>query len=165
MHEFKHGELKSGPAAGKVKSRRQAIAIALKEAGASEYESERKNKRNLVKTARGETYQQEREGKSHVGARGRRESSRAMGGEDRKAATRREKARLKRFIWRLLTTSKTGHGVTITIEPTERARAGVTGHNARYVLSFGLIGSYSRFRNRICLLLSLNDVDPPNVIT
>ena len=37
MHEFKHGELKSGPAGkgGKVKSRRQAIAIALKEAGAS----------------------------------------------------------------------------------------------------------------------------------
>ena len=35
MHEFKHGELKSGPEgkAGKVKSRRQAIAIALKEAG------------------------------------------------------------------------------------------------------------------------------------
>jgi len=40
MHEFKHGELKSGPGgkAGKVKSRRQAIAIALKEAGASKYE-------------------------------------------------------------------------------------------------------------------------------
>ena len=37
MHEFKHGELKSGPGgkAGKVRSRRQAIAIALKEAGAS----------------------------------------------------------------------------------------------------------------------------------
>jgi hypothetical protein len=37
MHEFKHGELKSGPAGkgGKVKSRRQAIAIALHEAGAS----------------------------------------------------------------------------------------------------------------------------------
>jgi Family of unknown function (DUF6496) len=36
MHEFKHGELKSGPGGkgGKVKSRRQAIAIALKEAGA-----------------------------------------------------------------------------------------------------------------------------------
>src|SRR5262249_19301243 len=34
MHEFKHGELKSGPGgkAGKIKSRRQAIAIALKEA-------------------------------------------------------------------------------------------------------------------------------------
>ena len=91
MHEFKHGELKSGRGGkgGKVKSRRQAIAIALKEAGASKYESKRKNKRNLATTerkeARGETYQQEREGKSHVGARGRRERSRAMGGTKRTA--------------------------------------------------------------------------------
>ena len=38
------------------------------------------------KEARGETGQQEREGKSHVGARGRRESSRPMGGKN---ATRR----------------------------------------------------------------------------
>ena len=84
MHEFKHGELKSGPGGkgGKVKSRRQAIAIALKEAGASKYESDSENKKNLAKTkrkeARGETYQQEIEGKSHVGARGR-DSSRGMG--------------------------------------------------------------------------------------
>ena len=37
LHEFKHGELKSGRSGkgGKVKSRRQAIAIALQEAGAS----------------------------------------------------------------------------------------------------------------------------------
>jgi hypothetical protein len=34
MHEFKHGELKSGPGGkgGKVKSRKQAIAIGLSEA-------------------------------------------------------------------------------------------------------------------------------------
>jgi hypothetical protein len=81
MHEFAHGELKSGPEGkgGKVTSRRQAIAIALKEAGASKYESKPENKRNLAKSerkeARGETSQQEREGKSRVGARGRRESS------------------------------------------------------------------------------------------
>src|SRR3954467_13829121 len=86
MHEFAHGELESGRGGkgGKVKSRRQAIAIALKEAGASKYESARENKRNLAKTkgkeARGETYQQEREGRSHVGAREKRESSRAMDG-------------------------------------------------------------------------------------
>src|SRR5262249_32986975 len=88
MHEFKHGELKSGPGgkAGKVKSRKQAIAIALSESGASKYESKSENKRNLAKSkrkeARGETAQQEREGKSHVGAHGKRESSRAMGGKD-----------------------------------------------------------------------------------
>jgi hypothetical protein len=93
MHEFKHGELKSGPGGkgGKVKSRRQAIAIALSEAGASKYESERKNRRNLAKTkrkeARGETAQQETEGKSHVGARGKRESSPAMGGKNAKRTT------------------------------------------------------------------------------
>jgi hypothetical protein len=95
MHEFKHGELKSGPGgkAGKVKSRRQAIAIALKESGTSKYESESENRRNLAKSerkeARGETAQQEREGKSHVGARGRRESSRAMGGKDARKTTAR----------------------------------------------------------------------------
>jgi hypothetical protein len=95
MHEFKHGELKSGPQGkgGKVKSRRQAIAIALKEAGASKHESKTENKRSLAKTkrkeARGETYQQEREGKSHVGARGRRESSRAVGGRNATKTTSR----------------------------------------------------------------------------
>jgi Family of unknown function (DUF6496) len=88
MHEFKHAELKSGQSGkgGKVKSRRQAIAIALKEAGASKYESRKENARNRRKYARdeaeGKTSQQEREGKSHVGARGRRESSRAMGGKN-----------------------------------------------------------------------------------
>src|SRR3954470_2692492 len=81
MHEYKHGELKSGPSGkgGKVKSKRQAIAIALHEGGASKYESKSENKRDLERTKnkekRGETAQQEREGKSHVGARGRRESS------------------------------------------------------------------------------------------
>ncbi len=92
MHEYEHGELKSGRGGkgGKVKSRRQAIAIALNEAGASKYNSKSRNRRNERKTerkeAKGETYQQEREGRSRVGARGRRESSRAMGGKN---ATRR----------------------------------------------------------------------------
>jgi Family of unknown function (DUF6496) len=104
MHEFKHGELKSGPGgrAGKVKSRRQAVAIALKEAGASKYESEGENKRNLAKSkrkeARGDTYQQESEGKSHVGARGRRESSSVMGGKNatRTTARGRKSARARK---------------------------------------------------------------------
>jgi hypothetical protein len=110
MHEFAHGELKSGRGGkgGKVKSRRQAIAIALKEAGASRYESRKENARNRRKyerkEAEGKTYQQEREGKSHVGARDRRESSRAMGGKDatrttargRKAAASRAAASRKR---------------------------------------------------------------------
>ena len=102
MHEYAHGELKSGPSgkAGKVKSRRQAIAIALKEAGASKYESGKENKQNLRKSkqkeATGRTYQQEREGKARVGASGKRESTRAMGGRNAKAPTRRRAAPRRR---------------------------------------------------------------------
>jgi hypothetical protein len=97
MHEFEHGELKGGPGgrAGKVRSRRQAIAIALEEAGASKYESAKENRRHLARTerkeAKGETAQQEAEGKSRVGARGRRESSRAMGGSNARHRTARGK--------------------------------------------------------------------------
>ena len=95
MHEYAHGELKSGPngKGGKVKSRRQAIAIALKESGESKYESKKENKRNLTKSKRkesvGRTAQQEREGKSHVGARGKRESTKAMGGKNARTTARR----------------------------------------------------------------------------
>jgi hypothetical protein len=95
MHEFKHGELKSGRGGkgGKVKSRRQAIAIALNEAGDSKTESKRRNRRNLRRTARkesaGRTGQQAREGKAHLGAAGQRESSRAMGGKSAKKPTAR----------------------------------------------------------------------------
>jgi hypothetical protein len=93
MHEFKHGELKSGPGgkAGKVKSRKQAIAIALSEAGASKYDSKRKQRHNRARTAakesRGQTSQQEREGKSRIGAEGKRESSRAEGGKNARRLT------------------------------------------------------------------------------
>ncbi|HEX2594395.1 MAG TPA: DUF6496 domain-containing protein [Rhizomicrobium sp.] len=95
MHEYEHGELKSGPGgkAGKVKSRKQAIAIALEEAGASNYESAKKNAAHFAKTkrkeARGKTGQQEKEGKRHVGADGARESSRAMGGKNATRTTKR----------------------------------------------------------------------------
>lgn len=95
MHEYAHGELKSGKGGrgGKVKSRRQAIAIALHEAGASKYDSKAKNRQSLARTKRkeatGKTAQQEAEGKRRVGARGRRESSRAMGGRNTKTNARR----------------------------------------------------------------------------
>jgi hypothetical protein len=103
MHEFKHGELKSGRSGkgGKVRSRRQAIAIAVREAGASRYESGRRNRRNLRKTeskeAKGRTAQQEREGRSRVGAYGKRESTRSMAGRDaRKQTARGHKAAVAR---------------------------------------------------------------------
>lgn len=67
MHEFKHGELPRGRG-GKVKNRKQAIAIALHEAGASKYESPKKNRANLRKTKskerRGETGQARSEGRT-----------------------------------------------------------------------------------------------------
>ncbi len=95
MHEFKHGELKSGRGgkAGKVKNRRQAIAIALQEAGASKYDSDKRNRRNLRRTeqkeAKGRTAQQEREGRSHIGARRKRESTKAMAGRNARKQTAR----------------------------------------------------------------------------
>src|ERR1700730_11252018 len=72
MHEFKHGELKTARGSRKVKNPRQAIAIALHEAGASKYESPKKNATNLrdtkAKERRGETYQDEAEGRMATGA-------------------------------------------------------------------------------------------------
>lgn len=67
MHEYKHGELKTARGSRKVKNPKQAVAIALHEAGASKYESPRKNAQNLRRTKakerRGETYRDEAEGR------------------------------------------------------------------------------------------------------
>ena len=51
MHEFKHGELKMR-GGRKVKNPRQAIAIGLREAGASKFESKKDNARSLRRTTR-----------------------------------------------------------------------------------------------------------------
>lgn len=64
MHEFKHGELDKRD--GKpVKNPKQAIAIALHEAGASNQESPAKNRKALAKTKvkerRGETARDSKE--------------------------------------------------------------------------------------------------------
>jgi hypothetical protein len=103
MHEYKHGELKSGPGgkAGKVKNPRQAIAIALSESGTSKFKSEKKNQRSFArsrqKEATGRTAQQEKEGKRKIGARGERESTPAMGGKNatRTTAAGRKAARTR----------------------------------------------------------------------
>jgi hypothetical protein len=67
MHEFKHGELRSGTSGQKVKNPRQAIAIALSEAGASNQQTPKENeehfRRTKAKERRGETAQDEVEGK------------------------------------------------------------------------------------------------------
>ena len=49
MHEFKHGELESS-SGRKVRNPKQAIAIGLREAGASKYESKETNRKNLKRT-------------------------------------------------------------------------------------------------------------------
>ena len=68
MHEFKEGELKIRGNGPKVKSRKQAIAIALHEAGSTNQESAAKNKQNLGKTKakerKGKTAQAAKKGKS-----------------------------------------------------------------------------------------------------
>ena len=70
MHEFKHGELDSGPEgkAGKVKNPKQAIAIALSEAGVSNRKPPQENAKarrtTEAKEAKGQTAQQVKEGKS-----------------------------------------------------------------------------------------------------
>lgn len=53
MHEFKHGQLTRGRG-GRVENPKQAIAIALHEAGASKSESPQKNRENLRRTKRRE---------------------------------------------------------------------------------------------------------------
>lgn len=69
MHEFKHGELTRGRG-GKVKNPRQAIAIALSEAGASNQQSTRENRKHLKRTKakerRGQTAQAETEGRGRA---------------------------------------------------------------------------------------------------
>ena len=68
MHEFKHGELRSGTSGQKVKNRRQAVAIALSEAGASNQQTPQENKElfrhTKAKERRGETAKDEAEGKT-----------------------------------------------------------------------------------------------------
>ena len=81
MHEFKHGELKTAHGMRKVRNPKQAIAIALHEAGASREESEVENKRNLRRTKR-----KERRGESQSarGAKGREKTRAELYAEARK---------------------------------------------------------------------------------
>ncbi len=72
MHEYKHGELETR-AGDKVKSPRQAVAIGLSEAGASNEQSSGQNKHALSRTKakerHGETAQQEKEGRTAIDRR------------------------------------------------------------------------------------------------
>lgn len=101
MHEYKHGELKSGPGgkAGKVRSRSQAVAIALSEAGASDQQSPSENRRSLRRTKqkerKGETAMQETEGRSAVTRRDLEEEARRR---DIPGRSKMNKAELERAL-------------------------------------------------------------------
>lgn len=100
MHEFKHGELRSSGAGRKVKNPRQAVAIALSEAGASNQESPRQNRKSFArakrKEARGETAQAEAEGRGDTRARLYQEARR----RDIPGRSRMNKAQLQRALGR-----------------------------------------------------------------
>jgi hypothetical protein len=108
MHEYKHGELESSRG-GKVKSRRQAVAVALSEAGSSRNQSRRQNKRQYMRTKakerHGDTAQQQKEGRR---AMTRRSGSQRMRAELYQEAMRRkipgrsgmDKAQLERALQR-----------------------------------------------------------------
>src|SRR5712671_4982414 len=70
MHEYKHGELKTARGARKVKNPKQAIAIALSEAGASKNDTPQERvhslRRTKAKEKRGETYQAATEGRARA---------------------------------------------------------------------------------------------------
>jgi hypothetical protein len=84
MHEYKHGELKSGGAGGSVKNPRQAVAIALHEAGATDRESPRKNAENLRRTK-----EKERSGKTaEARAEGKEAQDRTLRGSKGKSDAR-----------------------------------------------------------------------------
>ncbi len=79
MHEYKQGALKSR--AGKVKSRRQAVAIALSEAGQSRAKSPAENRHNRTRTRanerRDETGQAAARGRSRRSGRDRQDRTHA----------------------------------------------------------------------------------------
>lgn len=98
MHEFKHGELETSQGR-KVKNPRQAIAIALSEAGASNQANKSENRRNLSRTkkkeSRGQTAMQEKEGK---GAKTRTELYAEARKRDIPGRSKMSKAQLERAL-------------------------------------------------------------------
>lgn len=92
MHEFKHGELRIRGNGPKVKNPKQAIAIALHEAGATNQESPSTNRENLARTKakerRGETAKDAAEGRSAKSRATRSRSAKASARNEAGASTR-----------------------------------------------------------------------------
>lgn len=99
MHEWKHGELESSRG-GKVKSCRQAVAIAMSESGSSNEQSRSQNRRQRARTKtkerRGQTAQQQKEGRGAMKRTSRHTgSSRSPGSERTRAQLYQEAKRRK----------------------------------------------------------------------
>ena len=97
MHEFKHGELERSRRQGRQGQKPPPSHRHRAEGGRRLQIRERAREQAQPRQVRaqggaGDTHQQEREGKSHVGARGRRESSAAMGGKNATRTARGRKA-------------------------------------------------------------------------
>jgi hypothetical protein len=92
MHEFKHGELKAN-SGRKVKNPKQAIAIALSEAGASNQQSPKENKRRLRKTKAKERAGKTGKARAEGGSRGRTSAKGGSGGKTRAELYRQAKRR------------------------------------------------------------------------
>ena len=95
MHEFKHGELETSRGR-KVRNPRQAIAIGLREAGASKYESKEKNRENLQRTKarerRGATEKDQAEGLKKIRAELYEQAIRNIPGRSKMSKTELERA-------------------------------------------------------------------------
>jgi len=92
MHEFKHGELESS-SGRKVRNPRQAIAIALHEAGASRGGTPARNKRNLARARAGERQAEAGRKGGQGAARSARPRSGAAGAGESRAALYQEAAK------------------------------------------------------------------------
>lgn len=103
MHEYKHGELESSRG-GKVKGRRQAVAIALSEAGSSRNQSRSQNRRQRARTKtkerRGQTAQQRKEGRGRSAGPTRAELYRQAARRKIPGRSRMSKAELQRALRR-----------------------------------------------------------------
>ena len=101
MHEYKHGELERSRG-GKVRNRRQAVAIALSEAGASNQQSSQENRRRRRQTKQkertGRTAQAEKEGQGRA-RRTLRETKASVAGRGTRRRTGRASGRTRKELY------------------------------------------------------------------
>src|SRR5437763_614693 len=128
MHEFKHGELKTARGTRKVKNPKQAIAIALSEAGASKFDTPQERAHNLRRTKtkekRGETGQAATEGRARA-ARTLAEPSKSSTKSTRRTAAKKSTASKSGARKSTRTTRRKSTGATArkTVSRTSTARS------------------------------------------